>query len=193
MPRSKKGRGIFHIRALARTIRKNHISTAIRPADGEIAGYPPVTSLERRGLFEMKKTIFAGVLALAAITVLSGNSGAIADDLTGITAAQPRQSATVNIARVKHVLMLTPEQEVYWPPVEAALRALARRQAAAEPTGLVRRISHRVVSIVLDGAAIRRLVAAARPLIATLRDDQKQMALGLAQEMGLGPVLAALD
>jgi hypothetical protein len=193
MPRSKKGRGIFHIRALARKLRRNLILTAIRPVDGEISGYPPVTSLERRGLSEMKKTIFAGLLALAAIAISSGTSGAFAGDRTGAIAAQPQEAAAVDIARVKRVLKLTEEQEAYWPPVEAALRALARRQAAAEPTGLVRRISHRVISIVLDGAAIRRLAAAARPLIATLRDDQKQVALAMAQEMGLGPVLAALN
>jgi hypothetical protein len=141
----------------------------------------------------MKKIIFAGVLALAAIVTLSGISAALAEDGAGITAVQPRQSATVDIARVKRVLKLTPEQEAYWPPVQAALRALARRQVAAEPTGLVRRISQRVVSIVLDGAAIRRLAVAARPLIANLHDDQKQAALAMAREMGLGPVLAALD
>jgi hypothetical protein len=141
----------------------------------------------------MRKIIFAGVLALAAIVTLSGISAALAEDGAGITAVQPRQSATVDIARVKRVLKLTPEQEAYWPPVQAALRALARRQVAAEPTGLVRRISQRVVSIVLDGAAIRRLAVAARPLIATLHDDQKQAALAMAREMGLGPVLAALD
>jgi hypothetical protein len=141
----------------------------------------------------VKKTIFAGVLALAAIAMLSETSGAFAGDRTGITAAQAQQAAAVDIARVKRVLMLTPEQEAYWPPVEAALRALARRQAAAEPAGLLRRISHRVVSIVLDSAAIKRLAVAARPLIATLRDDQKQVALAMAQEMGLGPVLAALN
>jgi hypothetical protein len=139
----------------------------------------------------MKKIIFAGVLALAALGMLPETSTTFAAELEGIAA--PKTAAAVDIARVKRVLMLTPEQEAYWPPVEAALRALARRQAAAEPTGLVRRISHRVVSIVLDSAAIRRLAVAARPLIATLRDDQKQMALGLAQEMGLGPVLAALN
>jgi hypothetical protein len=193
MPRTQKGRGIVHIRALPRKLRRNLILTAIRRAGGEIVGYPPATSLERRGLSEMKKIIFAGVLALAAITISSGTSGAFAGDRTGAIAAQPQEAAAVDIARVKRVLMLTPEQEAYWPPVEAALRALARRQAAAEPTGLVRRISHRVVSVVLDGAAIRHLAIAARPLIAALRDDQKQMALGLAQEMGLGPVLAALN
>lgn len=141
----------------------------------------------------MKKTFFAGVISLAAISVLSGMTTTFAAERTGVATAQPQEAAAIDIARVKRVLKLTPEQEVYWPPVEAALRALARRQTAAEPTGLVRRISHRVVSVVLDGAAIRRLAAAARPLLATLRDDQKQMALAMAQEMGLGPVLAALN
>jgi hypothetical protein len=177
----------------ARVISKNLILTAIRRAGGEIASYPPGrTSSRRRGISEMKKTIFAGVLALAAIGLLPGTSQAFADE-QGAAAAQPQEAAAVDIARVKRVLKLTEEQEAYWPPVEAALRALARRQAAAEPAGLVRRISHRVVAVVLDGAAIRRLAAAARPLIATLRDDQKQDALVLAQEMGLGPVLAALN
>jgi len=75
----------------------------------------------------------------------------------------------------------------------AALRGIARHQAQGAQGGLVHRISHRVVSIVLNGNAIRRLAVAARPLIATLRDDQKQSAMMLAQEMGLGPVLAALN
>jgi hypothetical protein len=172
---------------------KNLILTVIRPGDGEIAGYLPALPLERREHSQMKKTFFAGALALAAIGVLPGTITTFAAERTGITAAQPQEAAAIDIARVKRVLKLTPEQEVYWPPVEAALRALARRQTAAEPTGLMRRISHRVVSIVLDGATIKRLAIAARPLIATLRDDQKQVALAMAQEMGLGRVLAALN
>ena len=101
--------------------------------------------------------------------------------------------ASIDIARVKRVLQLTPDQERYWPPVEAALRDIARRQEQAEPAGLVRRISHRVVSIALDSAAVARVARVARPLIERLRDDQKQGALALAQEMGFGPVLAALN
>jgi hypothetical protein len=131
------------------------------------------------------------VLALAALGMLSATSQSSANELVEVS-VQP-MTAAVDIARVKRVLHLTAEQEHYWPPVEAALRDIARRQAQAEPTGLVRRISHRVVSVVLNGAAMRRLVSAARPLIAVLRDDQKQGAMVLAQEMGLGPVLAALN
>jgi hypothetical protein len=138
----------------------------------------------------MKQIILASVLALAALGMLSAPSRSSANELAGVTV---QMTAAVDIARVKRVLQLTPQQEAYWPPVEAALRDIARRQAEAEPAGLVRRIGHRVVSVVLNGAAVSRLARAARPLIAVLRDDQKQGAMVLAQEMGLGPVLAALN
>jgi hypothetical protein len=138
----------------------------------------------------MKQFILAGVLALAALGILSTTSESSADELTGVST---QLTAAVDIARVRRVLQLTPQQEAYWPPVEAALRDIARRQAQEESAGLVRRISHRVVSVVLNAAAVRRLANAARPLIAALRDDQKQGAMILAQEMGLGPVLAALN
>ena len=140
----------------------------------------------------MKHWIFAGALALAALGLLSATSGTYASEANGY-ATQGQDMASVDIARVKRVLHLTAEQEAYWPPVEAALRAIAHRQAQAEPAGLVRRISHRVVSIALDSAAVARVARAARPLIERLRDDQKQGALSLAHEMGLGPVLAALN
>jgi len=140
----------------------------------------------------MKQVIFASVLALAAAVTLSVHSSVLASEFAGASALE-QEAAAVDIARVKRVLHLTHEQEHYWPPVEAALRDIARRQAQAEPAGFMHRISHRVVSIVLDSAAIRRLAVAARPLIAVLHDDQKQDALALAQEMGLAPVLAALN
>ncbi len=139
----------------------------------------------------MKRLIFASALALAlaAAGLLSVNSAGFARELAG---AFEQEAAAVDVARVKRVLHLTPEQERLWPPVEAALRDISRRQTQAE-RGVVHRISQRVVSIVLDGAAVHRLAVAARPLIAVLRDDQKQSALALAQEMGLAPVLAVLN
>jgi len=140
----------------------------------------------------MKHWIFACALAFAALGSLSATSGTYAGETNGY-AMQGQDMASVDIARVKRVLHLTADQEAYWPPVEAALRAIAHRQAQAEPAGLVRRISHRVVSIALDSAAVARVARAARPLIERLRDDQKQGALSLAHEMGLGPVLAALN
>lgn len=137
----------------------------------------------------MKNTFRAGAVALAIAGLLPAIPAAAAG---GASVMSEQAMASIDIGRIKSVLKLTPEQEPYWPPVEAALRDVARRQAQSEPAGLVRRISRRVVSVVLDSAAIRRLAVAARPLIAKLDAQQMQAASGLAAEMGLGPVVAAL-
>jgi len=139
----------------------------------------------------MKKVLFASVLALATFGLLSVDSATIAGEFAGGSIEQ--ESVAVDVGRIRRVLHLTPEQARLWPPVEAALRDIARRQTQGAPAGFMHRVSQRVVSIALDGAAIRRLAIAARPLVAVLRDDQKQSALALAQEMGLAPVLATLN
>jgi hypothetical protein len=106
--------------------------------------------------------------------------------------AAPAHTATIDVARIKSALHLTPAQEPYWAPVEAALRELARRQDRDANDGLVRRVSKRVVQVALNSATVHRLVAAARPLAKTLDEQQMRTAHGLAQEMGFGPVVAAL-
>ncbi len=139
----------------------------------------------------MKRFLCAGVFALAATGLLSYAPPSQAREVTAsVDSAQ--STAAIDIARIKRALRLTPAQEPYWTPVEVALRELNRRQAQSENEGLVRRIGHRVVSIALNSAAIQRLAAAARPLIGVLDAQQIQTAHGLAQEMGLGPVVAAL-
>jgi hypothetical protein len=137
----------------------------------------------------MKKMLCAGAIALAAVVVLSNVQAAGAAE-TGISQTQT-STASINIGRIRSALKLTADQERYWRPVETALRALARRQEHSEQGGFVHRVSQRVVSIVLNSAAIERLAAAARPLIARLNDEQKQAAGRLAQEMGLGAVVMA--
>lgn len=143
----------------------------------------------------MKIKLCAGAIALAIAGSLSNIPVSSANEWAGARAEPSQMAASVDIARIKTVLRLTPSQEHYWPAVEGALRALGRQQsqAPAEQTGFVRRISHRVVSVVLNSAAVERLAIAARPLIAALDDDQRRAAMGLAQEMGLGPVVAALN
>lgn len=135
----------------------------------------------------MKRTFCAGAMALAMLAFAP--QFATASDRTELA---EQGLASIDVGRIKSVLKLTPEQEPYWPAVEAALRDIARNQSQGEGGGLMRRISRRVVSVVLDSAAIRRLAAAARPLIASLDAQQMQAASGLAAEMGLGPVVAAL-
>lgn len=131
----------------------------------------------------------AGAVALVAFGLLS-STPAVRAEQGAVVAAQPM--AAINIARIKSALKLKPEQRPYWPPVESALRGVAREQQTSSG-GLIRRISQRVVSVVLTGAAIKRLAVAARPLIERLDDDQKFAAAQLAEEMGLGPVVAALN
>lgn len=141
----------------------------------------------------MKMTVRAGAFALATIVLLLNAPLAQAGEFNSAYAEQGQPSASINIARIKSVLKLTAAQEPYWAPVEVALRDLARQQARAESSdGLVHRISHKVVSVVMNSAAVQRLAVAARPLIAKLDEDQMRAAHGLAAEMGLGPVVAAL-
>lgn len=139
----------------------------------------------------MKRALCAGVCALAAVGLLSMIPAASAGDMGNSYAAPRPVSAAIDVERIRNVLQLTQEQERYWRPVEAALRALARHQEQAESDGFVHRVSRRLVQIVLDSAAVERLAVAARPLIARLDDRQKQAAGQLAQEMGLGPVVMA--
>ena len=100
--------------------------------------------------------------------------------LTLPAAASEGGTTTVNISRIKHTLHLRPEQERYWPAVESALRAVGHARHGA------------VVSVVLDQPSIQRVASAARPLIAVLDFRQLQAASGLCDQMGLGPVVAAL-
>ncbi len=141
----------------------------------------------------MKMTVRAGAFALATIALLLNAPLAQAAEINSVYGEQGQPSASINIARIKSVLKLTAAQEPYWAPVEAALRDLARQQARSDSSdGLVHRISHKVVSVVMNSTAVQRLAVAARPLIAKLDEDQMRAAHGLAAEMGLGPVVAAL-
>ena len=141
----------------------------------------------------MKMTVCAGAIALATSALLLNAPLVQAGEFNSVYGEQGQPSASINIARIKSVLKLTAAQEPYWAPVEAALRDLARQQARAESSdGLVHRISHRVVSVVLSSTAVQRLAVAARPLLAKLDEDQMRAAHSLAAEMGLGPVVAAL-
>lgn len=141
----------------------------------------------------MKMTFCASILALAALGLLSVAPAVRADEVMTTASAPHMHTTSIDIVRIKSALQLTPAQEPYWAPVEAALRDLARRQERDANDGLVRRISKRVVSIALNSATVHRLAGAARPLVATFDERQKQTAHGLAQEMGLGPIVAAMN
>jgi hypothetical protein len=133
----------------------------------------------------MLKTALAAVLGLTAV----GHSPVLAEDrLDGQqTVGSVRHGHVIlssnAIVHIKAALRLTREQEQYWPPVEAALRAITAH--AAQGAAVASQ------TLVLDEAKMQRLVAAAAPLLMTLDDEQKRAAAAIARSVGLGPLLAA--
>jgi hypothetical protein len=122
---------------------------------------------------------------------------------TAVPAAQPPKPKAVakpqpqknyallsdaQIAGIKDRLKLSASQEYYWPPVETALRAVARkihagRQANPNATG---------VPIDPESAEVQQLKSAAMPLLFQLREDQKSEVRSLARIIGLEKVAAMI-
>jgi hypothetical protein len=91
------------------------------------------------------------------------------------------------IAGIKQRLQLSASQEYYWPAVETALRAVARRLHAtrqADPNA--------PVHIDPDSAEVQQLKSAAMPLLFQLREDQKREVRQLARLIGLEKVAAMI-
>ncbi len=92
------------------------------------------------------------------------------------------------IAGIKERLRLSSDQEYYWPAVENALRAVARKIHASRrdqrPSG--------VPPIDPDAAEVQQLKSAAMPLLFQLREDQKQEVRSLARLIGLEKVAAQI-
>ena len=118
-------------------------------------------------------------LAIAIVVAMCAPVAAQEFNMSGVTdvsakqAEAPRHVSALKIAmsevaimRYRAALKLKAEQEKYWPAVAAALRALAR-----EPN--------------VDDAAVRRFLPAVQPLVATMDDSQKQVAMGFVQKAGL--------
>jgi hypothetical protein len=94
----------------------------------------------------------------------------------------------VQIAGIKERLKLSSDQESYWPAVESALRAVARkihatRQADPGMTG---------APIDPDAAEVQQLKSAAMPLLIQLREDQKREVRMLARLIGLEKVASQI-
>jgi hypothetical protein len=92
------------------------------------------------------------------------------------------------IAGIKERLKLSSSQESYWPAVESALRAVARkihaaRQADPSATGVL---------IDPDAEEVQQLKSAAMPLLFQLREDQKREVRQLARLIGLEKVAAQI-
>jgi hypothetical protein len=109
-------------------------------------------------------------------------------------AAKPAQQKSyallsdVQIAGIKERLKLSSSQEYYWPAVESALRAIARKIHAsrqADPNATSAPIDP-------DAAEVQQLKSAAMPLLFQLREDQKQEVRTLARLIGLEKVASQI-
>lgn len=94
----------------------------------------------------------------------------------------------VQIAGIKERLKLSPDQESYWPGVEKALRAIARKMHStkqADPASGAPPIDP-------DSEEVAQLKSAAMPLLFQLREDQKKEVRTLARIIGLERVASMI-
>ena len=137
----------------------------------------------------------AGLAGLVALVM--GSSVAFADGGEGdfsrsqVVAKSGTVMSLAQVARLKSVLKLTPAQEQLWPAIERAFHEISQAQETASSQGFVQGVKNRAASVGLNALALRRLAAAAYPLIRTLDEEQKQSALAFARSAGLHSVAAA--
>ncbi|MGP0090977.1 MAG: hypothetical protein ACLPKB_13605 [Xanthobacteraceae bacterium] len=95
-------------------------------------------------------------------------------------AASAKQTAAVfsdrQLVSIRERLKLTPDQARYWPAVEEALRALTWHRSRGRPG---------MSDGTLDPNGVQGLIAAATPLVLTLREEQKSEVRTLAHLVGL--------
>jgi hypothetical protein len=92
------------------------------------------------------------------------------------------------IAVIKERLKLSPDQEAYWPGVEKALRAIARKIHSTKQANP----ADGTPPIDMDSDEVAQLKSAAMPLLFQLREDQKSEVRSLARIIGLERVASMI-
>jgi len=104
---------------------------------------------------------------------------------TSKPAPKPRSNAVLNdsqIASIKRRLNLTPDQERYWPAVEAELRKMEYRKGQGTHTA----------SIDMSKVNVDGLKSAGFPLVMSFSDDQRRELKSLAHLLGLENVMSGI-
>jgi len=99
----------------------------------------------------------------------------------------PRSNAVLNdaqISSIKRRLNLTPDQERYWPAVEAELRKMEYAKRAAGGT--------RTASVDMSKVNVEGLKSAGYPLVMSFSDDQRRELRSLAHLLGLESVMSGI-
>jgi hypothetical protein len=110
-----------------------------------------------------------------------------------VSKPQPEKSYALlsdgQIAGIRDRLKLSPSQESYWPAVETALRAVARKIHTARKGNPNATAASQIDP---DSDEVQQLKSAAMPLLFQLREDQKEEVRKLARIIGLDKVAAAI-
>jgi hypothetical protein len=133
---------------------------------------------------ESRPVVPSGVLAYAdPVEAVSSAASRAPEARPAEKKAPPRAAKPDNhilndaqISSIKARLRLTPEQERYWPGVEAALRGIAYK---------VNKSGGKLASIDAESAEVQQLKNAAIPLIMMFSERQKDEVRQLVQVMGL--------
>jgi hypothetical protein len=102
-------------------------------------------------------------------------------------APKPRSNAVLNasqIASIKRRLALTPDQERYWPAVEAELRKMEYKKDKTQGT--------RTAQIDMSKMDVEGLKSAGFPLVMSFSDDQRRELKSLAHLLGLESVMSGI-
>jgi hypothetical protein len=90
------------------------------------------------------------------------------------------------IASIKRRLNLTPEQERYWPAVEAQLRRMEYKKDAADKSTK----NVRLAAVDMSKIDVEGLKSAGFPLVMSFSDDQRRELKSLAHLLGLESVIS---
>jgi len=145
-----------------------------------------------------------GVVALLGLAFVAGSSLAYAQQTSRPSQTDLKALTDARIGVVKAALQLTPDQEKYWPPVEAAIRARAQthdariaavterlnQQREVDPIELLR---GRADALAQRSAELKKLVDAWEPLYRTLNPDQKQRMRFVATRVMPAVMRAAME
>ena len=99
---------------------------------------------------------------------------------------KPRSNAVLNdsqLASIKRRLNLTPEQERYWPAIEAELRKMEYTKSSG---------GTRTASIDMSKVNVDGIKSAGFPLVMSFSDDQRRELKSLTHLLGLESVMAGL-
>jgi hypothetical protein len=160
---------------------------ALASADGDVSLFTPRPTYAATNVDAPAKLEATPKPAAAAAPVATPAKVALAS-ATAKPVIKPRSNLVLNdsqIASIKRRLGLTPEQERYWPAVEAELRKMEYSKKSAPGAS-------RMASIDMSKVNVEGLKNAGFPLVMSFSDDQRRELKSLAHLLGLESVMAGL-